>query len=368
MQEVDSKIVRTGLEFILSHFGGQHELFPRTIMTGQSKGQIKVDDVSSEEEFKNKILKYYSQSGFRDCRINAFPYNTQYHRIDLDVRNRTAASLIMLDLDLRDFEYNRIKLDKQLRRTLKKMSMKFNESCIPTILWTGNGYHVYQPIDGFVFEKEDVFYKFLPFVNNKDLTSVFLRFAERLFSECTSDPNHMPSIRSCLLRVPGTLNSKNKEQVRIVQKWNGQRPSIKWLTSDFHNYLIQRRIDLIGQRKAIKINCNIEQNKRSFCGSIPWIERLVKTPIADYRKLSIDLILAPYCLLIKKIDESETYDILTEWLAACAQIRELNFDVSFKIRSAIKAVMNKRIPPMKISTLKENRSVIYSYFESLQVV
>lgn len=169
-------------------------------------------------------MKYYSHAEFIDCRINAFPHNTHYQSLDLEVRNRTAASLIMLDLDLRDFDNIRLKLDNELKRTLKKFSTKFNEKCVPTNLWTGNGYHIYQPIDGIMFEKQNVFSKFLLFVDNKDLTSVFLRFAEAFFSERTSDPNQMPSIRSCLLRIPGTINSKNGEEVKIIQKWEGQRP------------------------------------------------------------------------------------------------------------------------------------------------
>lgn len=46
-----------------------------------------------------------------------------------------------------------------------------------------------------------------------------------------SDPNHLPSIKSCLVRVPGTINSKNGEAVRIVQKWDGNRPTIKYINA-----------------------------------------------------------------------------------------------------------------------------------------
>ena len=31
----------------------------------------------------------------------------------------------------------------------------------PTVLWSGNGYHIYQPVDGFILEEEDVFTKFI---------------------------------------------------------------------------------------------------------------------------------------------------------------------------------------------------------------
>ena len=43
--------------------------------------------------------------------------------------------------------------------TLKKIKEKL-QGPSPTVLWTGNGYHVYQPIDAFVLEEENIFSKF----------------------------------------------------------------------------------------------------------------------------------------------------------------------------------------------------------------
>jgi hypothetical protein len=38
----------------------------------------------------------------------------------------------------------------------------------------------------------------------------------------------------------------------------------------------------------------------TFCGdTIPWIEKLLQTPIDDYRKNAVSLILAPYLINIK---------------------------------------------------------------------
>lgn len=44
----------------------------------------------------------------------------------------------------------------------------------PTVLWTGNGYHIYQPIEGFILEQEEIFAKFIDH-NGKDLTSKFMQ-------------------------------------------------------------------------------------------------------------------------------------------------------------------------------------------------
>jgi hypothetical protein len=224
---------------------------------------------------KGKVFDHFRQAGFEDCKINAFPHNTEHTGVDLEVKNRTAATFIMIDLDLKDFD-NRDKLDKQLKKTKNKMSLRFNGEAHPTILWTGNGYHVYQPIDGIVFEKFKVFYDFSPYLD-KDLTTEFLRFAERFFTDRRSDPQHLPSIKSCLVRVPGTSNSKNGEQVRLVQRWDGKKPKIHWINQDFWFHLIQKRIDKIEEKKrAMKTKSRMNPFVRSSTSRIEWIERLLR--------------------------------------------------------------------------------------------
>jgi hypothetical protein len=121
------------IDFILSHFENQHEMFPRTIMTSKTGGQVKIEYESDIQKSKDKIFNYFRQASFAGCKINAFPSNTEYTAIDLQVKNRTSASFIMIDLDLKDFE-NKEKLDKQLKKTLKLLSLKFHGDCHSTIL------------------------------------------------------------------------------------------------------------------------------------------------------------------------------------------------------------------------------------------
>lgn len=217
-------------------------------MTSKTEGQVKIEYESDVQKSKDKIFEYFKQASFIDCKINAFPFNTEHTLVDLQVKNRTAASFIMIDLDLKDFG-NKEKLDKQLNKTLKMLSLKFHGRSHSTVLWTGNGYHIYQPIEGIVFEEYEIFYKFLSYVDSKNLITEFLRFAEKFFTKGKADPNHFPSIKSCLVRVPGTLNSKNGVQVKIIQRWDGKRPAIQWITADFREYLIQKRIDKIKEKK-----------------------------------------------------------------------------------------------------------------------
>ena len=74
--------------------------------------------------------------------------------------------------------------------------------------------------------------------NNK-----FLQFAERYLTGNRNDSGHHPAIRSCMLRVPGSLNSKCKAvgidgEVKIIQRWDGHRPDYRLLLGSFYAYLV----------------------------------------------------------------------------------------------------------------------------------
>jgi amino acid permease len=56
-----------------------------------------------------------------------------------------------------------------------------------------------------------------------------------------------------LVRVPDTINSKNGQQVQLIQKWDGKMPAIKWVARAFLHYLIQKRIDKIKEKKKRRI-------------------------------------------------------------------------------------------------------------------
>jgi hypothetical protein len=46
-----------------------------------------------------------------------------------------------------------------------------------------------------------------------------------------------------MLRIPGGYNSKHggKQEVKIIQRWDGNRPDIRLLLGNFHAYLIDDR-------------------------------------------------------------------------------------------------------------------------------
>ncbi len=139
------------------------------------------------------------------------------------------------------------KLDYILKQTLKKIEGEINGH--PTVLWTGGGYHIYQPIKIVTKDQKkqslETFKeleKFIPFVRN-DLTTEFIRFAAKYLTEGKGDPKHNPSIYSCLTRIPGTINSKYNEKVKIIQEWDGIEATTNPLVLPFIDHLIQQKVE-----------------------------------------------------------------------------------------------------------------------------
>jgi len=146
---------------------------------------------------RKEAIEYFKSSNYEDCRINAYPPFTEYQCI-----NRTPISFLMVDLDLKDFggqqeeredskrKKGKILLEKALNKALDKIK-KESIGGNPTVLWTGNGYHIYQPVSGPVLEEYETFYEFTKYFD-KDLTSMFIQFAEEYFTDYTSDHLYNP--------------------------------------------------------------------------------------------------------------------------------------------------------------------------------
>lgn len=322
--------------FILAHFEHQNELFPRTIMTNKTMGQVMINCYSDVQKSIDKIYQCFKEANFVDCRINAFPHRTEYS-LDLELKNKTPADFFMIDLDLKDFHNDVEKLDKTLERTVGKISQAFHLAN-PTVLWTGNGYHIYQPIAGFVLEKEKIFYDFVKHFQT-DLTTQFLRFAGPFFTKSKQDKQHNPSSKSCLVRVPGTLNSKNLQEIKAIQKWDGNRPAINYVLRDFRRHLIQKRIDA---RRALKSGSrsSVSTIESSEPKTVSWIEKLLSTPIEDYRKYCIWRILCPYLINVRKTSFEDATSIIKVWLQMCDNLRKTDFNHNQLIKNYLIHVGN----------------------------
>jgi hypothetical protein len=91
-----------------------------------------------------RINAYHSFTKYDgDCRINAYHSFTKYDGI-----NRTP-TFLMIDIDQQDFA-SKDKFDSALNRILKKIKTSIHGHHI--VLWTGNGYHIYQFMAGFILK------------------------------------------------------------------------------------------------------------------------------------------------------------------------------------------------------------------------
>jgi hypothetical protein len=328
-----------GLDFILLHLS--EPMWPRTISTKATSGRQVIVNT------KKEALAYFKAANYLDCRISAYPFwrpSTLSHFVG--IKNAIPPNFIMIDLDLCNFNDEAKNVRKTFRNTLKKISHLL---CMtPTVIWSGNGYHIYVPISAVVLEDIK---EFADVEQNVEQVSIkFLRFAEWYLSSGKSDSAHNStvSLNNCMLRVPGTYNSKNNAQVEIIRKWDNNRPSITLLLGSFCAYLKDRRL----KEQRFLQQQNLDPQNSSGTKNIPWIDRLLQTAISNGRKYCIWRILAPYLVNMKHVSIEQSACIIMDWLKRCAQLAILDFNPRSRIDYALRHV-GKHSPVHPASLRKE---------------
>ena len=349
--------LQEGLKFILTHF--EEPLWPRTISTRTTKGsQVLV--YSKEEAFAR-----FKQANYLDCRISAYGPNGDENPRAIQrftgLRKATPANIILLiDLDGCNFRTERA-LRLALNTTLKNIRERLGINT-PAVLWSGNGYHVILPVDASDITLENI--KQFQTVQRPSLK--FLRFAEWFLSNGRSDKahNNTVSFGNCMLRIPGSYNSKclsNRKdpEVKIIQKWDGIKADIRFLLGSFHAWIVDQKI------KEIELNNHRKyclQNSASCSNDIQWIKDLLKTPIADHRKFTIWRILAPYLTNIKKLRYEDAFATIREWLEKCNELNKLNFYPESKIKEALKG-SSRGFLPIGCAKLKTDNEQLYNLLQ-----
>jgi hypothetical protein len=77
----------------------------------------------------------------------------------------------------------------------------------------------------------------------------------------------------------------------------------------------------------------------------------------DFRKLTIDLVLAPYLINVKKCDYDMAYDTIAEWLDKCGKKRSLTFNIRTK---SLNHAKDECMYPMKLDTIKTKYNEMYN--------
>ena len=143
----------------------------------------------------------FIDSHFIDCQISAYP-----SLIDFKDVPRYKPDFLFIDLDKNNFDTER-KFQNALYNTLRNIKEKLDGE--PSVLFTGGGYHIYQPVYcPTALENIPEFQKF------DKPSQEFLRFAKDNLSNGKADKNNNPSFRSCLLRIPGSYRSKMVRNLR----------------------------------------------------------------------------------------------------------------------------------------------------------
>ena len=305
---------------------------------------------------KEEALEYFEESDFVDCRINAFPSYTEYKGVQ-----RYPPNFIFIDLDKNDFE-TIMALKLALFNTLKNIKEKLNG--FPTVIWSGNGYHIIQPIecpnilvDGVLGTV--ILENITEFKNYDKPSQEFLRFTKNYLSDGKADKSNRPSFKSCLARIPNSINFKSKTKVTIIQEWSMIRsPLTMKLLLEFKRYLRHKDIETENIRQKYNTNLRYCNNNCYY----DWIEtKVLQNSFSDHRKLIVGLVLAPYLVVIKKLSYEESYKIIYKWLQKCDSLsgRKLDFDPKYLINNNIKTSVKKLIPPISIYKLETNYRNLY---------
>jgi Primase X len=361
--DTDQSVIE-GLDFILNLLDYQICQWPRTISTKVTQGKQLV--VNSRAE----AIARFKQANSLDCRISAYPYCRTNN-------NALPANFIMIDLDGCNFGYDDYALETALRQTLSKVKRLLQYK--PTVIWSGNGYHIYIPID------VPIALENIAELSNIDQVSTrFIRFAERYLSDGKSDiaHNNSVSINNCMLRIPGStnsnlklkFNSNSKSQatrslVKVVRKYDecSRPPNINLLIGSFYGYLTQDQIDESRYRNAVAVtiqNNGVTNNGNDNKPIYEWIEKLLHTPISDCRKRCMWKILAPYLINTRKLAYDQAFVIMAGWLQDCNKLHRLDFNAKLKIKDNLNSAIKTGYFPTGLYKLNLADQQLYNLLQN----
>jgi hypothetical protein len=195
-----------------------------------------------------------------------------------------------------------------------------------------------------------------------------LQFEEQLLTDNKGDENHWRTVsfRNCMLRIPGSLNSKYiqfndrdeiigdvppEAEVKVIRRWDGNKPSIKPLLTQFYIWLQAEAIKDIQRRRKTEQKFKKYRRRVGETKTIIWIEKLLDKPLDDFRKYCIWRVFAHYFINVKGLSRLDTYDTVKSWLDKCNSACRLDFNPKQKIDAALDRVCNYR--PVSLDKLKK---------------
>jgi len=261
--------VKIALKIVLKHLGEPH--FPRTIQTCLYNGaQIKINSI-------DEILSYFEKAEWKDCRLSVFGEHEISERIP---------NCIFIDLD--DIDELEI-VKSRIRRLVNG---------VPLVIFTGNGLGLILPIEmnSMINSKHDS-------LKSDFIANEFLRFMKDYLTHNRADTANHPSLKSCLIRIPYTINSKNGKDVSFQESWNGKRVSVNNVP------FITHLNDIIEKNKP-QNNNTIEINPKNYS----WIENILSKGIRLHQSNRLlGLIVSRYLMNVKKIPIHDAVNVIRQW-------------------------------------------------------
>ena len=142
--------------------------------------------------------------------------------------------------------------------------------------------------------------------------------------------------------------------MKVVERWDGQRPPINYLLRDFRRWLINEEM------KRRSIDSKRTRAQVTNATTISWIERLLQTPIDDYRKFVVWRILSPYLINIRKCPPGEASNMIKNWLNRCNNLRQLDFTPNYTIKYNINSAERNGYLPISLEKLRIENAYLYN--------
>lgn len=104
-----------------------------------------------------------------------------------------------------------------------------------------------------------------------------------------------------------------------------------------------------------KVLAYMPSRKEFEKGKFAYVEKLLRYPVTDGRHRLVWLVLAPYLVNVKRIDENQAIDIIMDYVSYAGEARNMRRFVEYNVRRARR---NGLLPPT-ISTLKNEHPDLY---------
>jgi Primase X len=131
------------------------------------------------------------------------------------------------------------------------------------------------------------------------------------------------------------------------------KKAIKYLLRDFRRWLINEKIKQAKYSKEARTHTTNPDK-------ISWIEKLLQTPLDDYRKFVMWRILAPYFINIRRYSAGEAYNTISNWLVKCSGLRRLDFSSNYLIKYNINSAKRGGYLPISLDKLKIENMNLYN--------